>query len=212
MAGRLSKEQKLKPPTPEHQEAADKWMETIGQVYKEIKDGCKANTLKKKREWDEDVFEESIVLCYEAIQRNGLKDTSTQGCKSYLFNAYNTNVLREATNPYTTRKEADSEVFFQTYDVIDENDAENKIIRESYNDFATMRILTIVEENFDSTSFYVFRLKYLIPKMSFRKLIALTNIKNAKARVKNVLDWLKENVSEKELEKEFEKYHLENNG
>lgn len=64
MAGRLSKADKLKPPTPENQEAADKWMETIGQVYEEIKSGCKANTLKKKREWNEDVFEDTIVLCY----------------------------------------------------------------------------------------------------------------------------------------------------
>lgn len=211
MAGRLSKEEKLKPPTPENQEAADKWMETIGQVYEEIKSGCKANTLKKKREWNEDVFEETILLCYDSVARNGLKDTSIQGCKSYLFNAYNTNVLREATNPYTTRKEADSEVFFQTYDVIDENDAEAKIYNERYNDFATIKILQLVEDNFDATSFYVFRLKYMMPKMSMRKLINLTNIKNAKTRIKNILEWLRENVSEKGLEKEFEKIYLENN-
>ncbi|MBQ0088581.1 MAG: hypothetical protein KBT27_04540, partial [Prevotellaceae bacterium] len=115
------------------------------------------------------------------------------------------------TNPYTTRKEADSEVFFQTYDVIDENDAEAKIYNERYNDFATIKILQLVEDNFDATSFYVFRLKYMMPKMSMRKLINLTNIKNAKTRIKNILEWLRENVSEKGLEKEFEKIYLENN-
>ena len=51
----------------------------------------------------------------------------------------------------------------------------------------------------------------MMPKMSMRKLINLTNIKNAKTRIKNILEWLRENVSEKELEKEFEKIYLENN-
>ena len=41
--------------------------------------------------------------------------------------------------------------------------------------------------------------------MSYRKLVQITNIKNAKARVKSVIDWIKENVTESELIEEYEK-------
>lgn len=206
--GRLSKEAKNAPIDPNKRATADKWMETIGREYDTIKEACRINSLKKGRDWNEDVFEDSIVLCFESICRNGLKDTSSQGCRSYLFSAYNMNLIHEAVIPYNSRK-VDDEELVNNYDPLDERECEQKVKEQLFNDFAVVRILELAECNVDSLSFYCFRLKNLLPKISYQKLVRLTKIKNAKARCKSVADWLKENVTEEELRKEFEEKYLE---
>ena len=45
MAGRLRKEDKLKPPTPEHQADADLFMKTIGKNYEELKVGYRESSV-----------------------------------------------------------------------------------------------------------------------------------------------------------------------
>lgn len=206
--GRLSKEAKNTPIDPNKRATADIWMETIGREYDTIKDACRINSLKKGRDWNEDVFQDTIVLCFESICRNGLKDTSSQGCRSYLFSAYNMNLIHEAVIPYNSRK-VDDEELVNNYDPLDERDGEQKLKEQLFNDFAVMRLLEMAECNVDSLSFYCFRLKNLLPKISYQKLVRLTKIKNAKARCKSVADWLKENVTEEELRKEFEEKYLE---
>ena len=203
MGGRLSKAAKNAPIDPYKRDIADKWMKTIGEHYEAIKDGCRINALKQNKEWNEDVFGDSVVLCYESICRNGLRDTSIQGCKNYLFNSFKTNILHEKVIPYNSRR-VDDETIVANYEKIDDNEAENKFRQQLFNDFATVRILEIAEKNCDSLSFYCYRLKFLIDKMSYNKLVKLTNIKNAKSRVKSVLEFIKNNVTEEELLKEFE--------
>lgn len=204
MAGRLSKEAKNRPIDPQKRAVADEWMALIGREYDTIKEACRVNSLKQGREWNEDVFSDSIILCYECICRNGLKDRTSQGSRNYLFNAYKTNIIHEKVIPYNSRK-VDDEYFINNYDPLDECEAQTKSKTQLYNDFATLRLLELAEANCDSLSFYCFRLKHLLPKMSYNKLIKLTNIKNAKARVKSVTEWIKENVTEAELIEEFEK-------
>lgn len=204
MAGRLRKQDKLKPPTPENQADADMFMKVVGEHYEELKTGCRANQLKANKPWSEDVFQDTVVLCYETIQRRGLRDKSNQGIRNYFFNSLKMNALHEKTIPYNSRR-TDDEDFLTTYDKEDDNEAERKLREQLFNDYATYYILNVAEKNCDPLSFYCFRLKYLIPKLSYRKLIAITNIKNAKARVKSVIDFIKEGVTEEEILKEFDK-------
>lgn len=206
--GRLSKEEKSKPISPENQADADLFMETIGKNYETLKVGCRANQLKANKPWSEDAFQDTVVLCYETIQRRGIRDKSDQGIRNYFFNAFKMNVLHEAVLPYNSRK-VDDEELVNNYDPLDERDGEQKVKEQLFNDFAVMRLLEMAECNVDSLSFYCFRLKNLLPKVSFHKLVKLTKIKNAKARCKSVADWLKANVTEEELRKEFEEKYLE---
>lgn len=206
--GRLSKEAKNAPIDPNKRATAHKWMETIGREYDTIKDACRINSLKKGRDWNEDVFQDTIVLCFESICRNGLKDTSSQGCRSYLFSAYNMNLIHEAVLPYNSRK-VDDEELVNNYDPLDDREGEKKVMEQLYNDFAVIRILELAEANCDPLSFYCYRLKFLMDKMPYQKLVKITKIKSAKARVKSVIEWIKENVTEEELRKEFEEKYLE---
>ena len=204
MAGRLRKEDKLKPPTPEHQADADLFMKTIGKNYEELKVGYRANQLKSNKPWSEDVFQDTILLCYETIQRRGIRDKTDQGIRNYFFNSLKMNTLHEKVAPFNTRR-VDDENIINNHNPPDECEAHEKARMQLYNDFATLKILELAEANCDTTSFYCFRLKHLLPKMSYRKLVQITNIKNAKARVKSVIDWVKENVTESELIEEYEK-------
>lgn len=203
MAGRLSKEKKNQPIDPQKQAVADEWMKTIGEHYEEIKEGCRINALKQNKDWSEDVFSDSIVLCYECICRNSLKDTSVQGCKNYLFNAYRTNIIHDKVIPFNARR-VDNEEIVNNYDPLDEREGEKKVREQLFNDFAVVRILELAEANCDPLSFYCYRLKFLMDKMPYQKLVKITKIKSAKARVKSVIEWIKENVTEDELRQEFE--------
>lgn len=206
--GRLSKEEKAKPISPENQADADLFMETIGKNYEALKVGCRANQLKSNKPWSEDAFQDTVVLCYEAIQRRGIRDKSDQGIRNYFFNAFKMNVLHETVLPYNSRK-VDDEELVNNYDPLDERECEQKVKEQLYNDFAVVRILELAEANCDPLSFYCYRLKFLMDKMPYQKLVKITKIKSAKARVKSVIEWIKENVTEEELRKEFEEKYLE---
>ena len=206
--GRLSKEEKAKPISPENQADADLFMETIGKNYEALKVGCRANQLKANKPWSEDAFQDTVVLCYETIQRRGIRDKSDQGIRNYFFNAFRMNVLHEAVLPYNSRK-VDDEEFVNNYDPLDERECEQKVKEQLFNDFAVVRILELAEANCDPLSFYCYRLKFLMDKMPYQRLVTITKIKSAKARVKSVIEWIKENVTEEELRKEFEEKYLE---
>ena len=206
--GRLSKEEKAKPISPENQSDADLFMETIGKNYEALKVGCRANQLKSNKPWSEDAFQDTVVLCYETIQRRGIRDKSDQGIRNYFFNAFRMNVLHEAVLPYNSRK-VDDEELVNNYDPLDERDGEKKVKEQLFNDFAVVRILELAEANCDPLSFYCYRLKFLMDKMPYQRLVNITKIKSAKARVKSVVEWIKENVTEEELRKEFEEKYLE---
>lgn len=206
--GRLSKEEKAKPISPENQADADLFMATIGKNYETLKVGCRANQLKANKPWSEDAFQDTVVLCYETIQRRGIRDKSDQGIRNYFFNALKMNVLHEAVLPYNSRK-VDDEELVNNYDPLDERECEQKVKEQLFNDFAVVRILELAEANCDPLSFYCYRLKFLMDKMPYQRLVNITKIKSAKARVKSVIEWIKENVTEEELRKEFEEKYLE---
>lgn len=206
--GRLSKEEKAKPISPENQADADLFMETIGKNYEALKVGCRANQLKSNKPWSEDAFQDTVVLCYETIQRRGIRDKSDQGIRNYFFNALKMNVLHESVLPYNSRK-VDDEELVNNYDPLDERECEQKVKEQLFNDFAVVRILELAEANCDPLSFYCYRLKFLMDKMPYQRLVNITKIKSAKARVKSVIEWIKENVTEEELRKEFEEKYLE---
>ena len=206
--GRLSKEEKAKPISPENQADADLFMATIGKNYEALKVGCRANQLKSNKPWSEDAFHDTVVLCYETIQRRGIRDKSEQGIRNYFFNALKMNVLHEAVLPYNSRK-VDDEELVNNYDPLDERECEQKVKEQLFNDFAVVRILELAESNCDPLSFYCYRLKFLMDKMPYQRLVTITKIKSAKARVKSVIEWIKENVTEEELRKEFEEKYLE---
>ena len=72
-----------------------------------------------------------------------------------------------------------------------------------FKDFGTVYIMMVVEQNFDSEHFYLFKLKELIPNMTYKKLAEKTKMRGVRQKVVEVKRWLKDNVTKDEIRKEF---------
>lgn len=191
---------------------ADKWMEVISIRYNEIKEGFTMECRKTMTDFDEDIFHSTIINCYNTIKLKGLTDLTEQGMKNYLFRSFKMNIKREALYMRNARRDnniSDSDAM-SVYERngMDEETTEDKIRKQVLNDYSVVYILNRVEENFDTISFYCFRLKWLMPKMTYQKLREITKVKDCKKRCIDVMKWLKENVNKEDILTEFEKEYV----
>ena len=201
MAGRLSKKEKEK--EPQYKDVADRWLQYIGTIYEEYRKKYfkMANDLNYNVK--EDMLNDTILSCYNSIARNNLSDTTEQGMRNYLFRAFKTNL--NATSSYDKRKDIvdDLTALAEQY----ENQREttyNKIKKQLLEDYSLIYILEQVENNFDTISFYCYRLKTMLP-CTYQRLREITKIKDCKKRVVNVMKWVRNNITKKEILTNFNK-------
>lgn len=169
-------------------------------LYYKYRQFCK----EKQYEWDEDIFEDTILKCYETITKKGkLKDTSPQGLENYFFISFKTNIQREkqyARNMkrdlnYSTEKVAQAyEDWYNSY----HTSSSEKLKSDLWKDFATLYIMTRVEEAFDSEHFYLFKLKHLCG-LTYSQVCQRANIKGCRQKILEVKQWLKENITKDEI-------------
>ena len=202
MAGRLSKKEKEK--EPQYKDVADKWLQYIGTIYEEyrMKYFKMANDLNYKV--SEDMLNDTILACYNSIARNNLSDTTEQGMRNYLFRAFKVNLNAKST--YDKRKGVvdDLSALVEQY----ENQGEatyNKIKKQLLEDYSVIYLLNKVEDNFDTITFNVFRLKTMLEKCTYQKLRDITKVRDCKKRVVKVMKWIRENITEKEILTNFKK-------
>jgi hypothetical protein len=82
-------------------------------------------------------------------------------------------------------------------------DARIKIINDMYKDFSVLYIVMLVEQNFDQEHLYLFKMKELIPDMTYKKLAEKTQMKAVRQKVVEVKNWLKANVTKEMIKEEF---------
>lgn len=178
----------------------------INDHYQEIYNSFLAFCNNKNYKFDADIFQDTILKCYKLIEKQGyLKDTSEQGIKNYFFMAFKQNLQREAQ--YARNQKRDGNIVninaanerYQSSKLT----AEEKLKSDLYKDFATLYLLHKVEDNFDGEHFYLFRMK-TFTNMTYAKLSEHTGIKGVRQKVVDVKNWLKQNVKEEDIRKEFE--------
>ena len=172
------------------------------------------NTLKilatqRNQHFDEDIFHESILRCYKAIEKKGnLIDKSAYGITSYLIRSYFNLTLemkRAACNKKRDMNYNSDNIgsLYEDYYNATNTDARIKIISDMYKDFSALYIMMLVEQNFDQEHFYLFKLKELVPEMTYKKLAEKTQIKAVRQKVVEVKNWLKANVTKEMIKEEF---------
>ena len=82
-------------------------------------------------------------------------------------------------------------------------DARIKVINDMFKDFSILFIMMLVEKNFDNEHFYLFKLKELMPDMTYKKLAEQTKMKAVRQKVVEVKNWLKQNVTKEMIKEEF---------
>lgn len=208
MAGRLSEIEKSKPIDPVKKDVADRWLNYINSIYVEYKNKFELYCNSVKKKFEEDVYSETIINCYDSICRNGLKDLSEQGMKNYLFQSFKMNVVRNTTYARQTKRTYNVDISEAHEEFLLKNEPLClKIKKQMLNDFTVTYILFQVENNFDIISFFCFRLKHLIPKMTYQRLRDITNINDCKRRVVTINRWVRENIKKDEVYKEFIKQY-----
>ena len=202
MAGRLSKTEKEK--EPQYTDVADKWLQYIGTIYEEyrMKYFKMANDLNYNV--NEDMLNDTILACYNSIARNNLSDTTEQGMRNYLFRAFKVNL--NAVSNYDKRKDVvdDLTTLAEQYETQGET-TYNKIKKQLLEDYSVIYLLNKVENNFDTITFNVFRLKTMLEKCTYQKLRDITKVRDCKKRVVKVMKWIRENITKQEILTNFKK-------
>ena len=203
MAGRLSKKEKEK--EPKYTDVADKWLQYIGTIYEEyrMKYFKMANDLNYNV--NEDMLNDTILACYNSIARNNLSDTTEQGMRNYLFRAFKVNL--NAVSNYDKRKDIvdDLTALAEQYETQGEA-TYHKIKKQLLEDYSVIYLLNKVEDNFDTITFHCYRLKTMLP-CTYQRLREITKIKDCKKRVVNVMKWVRNNITKKEILTNFKKQY-----
>jgi hypothetical protein len=174
------------------------------ELYYKYRQFCK----EKDYEWDEDIFQDTIVKCHDAIVKKGrLEDTTNQGIENYFFKSFKMNIQREKQYARNCKRDMNytTDEVNQLYEDWFNKNADSsrtKLVSDLYKDFATLYIMMVVEENFDGEYFYLFKLKQLC-NYTYKQLTEKTGIRGARQKVLDVKNWLKTNLTKDELNKAF---------
>ena len=186
-------------------EQANKYLKWINQNYDKQKSKLKAFCADKNYDWDEDIFCDTYLKIFEKILKNGIKDDSDSGFDNYTFMSFKINMLRD--KQYARNLKRDNNIINLTGAYSEYLDSlltqEEKLKSDLYKDFACLYLMNKVEENFDNEHFYLFRLKTFDKTMTYQKLQEKTGIKGVRQKVVNVKNWLKSNVTKKEIDEAF---------
>lgn len=191
----------------------DRFIKYINDNYQLLKNKYRRFCSEKMYDWDEDIFSDTILKCYEAIQRKGkLEDTTPQGIENYFFRSFKQNIQRE--KQYCRVSKRDLNVKSDDINLVYENwynehkdSAITKIKNDLYKDFATLYIFQRVEDEFDQEHFRLFNLKTMIPSMTYKKLQEKTHCTGCRQKVVNVKNWVKDNVTKKEITDAFQRIY-----
>ena len=192
-----------------YKQQADKFLKWINDNYQIQKDKLLAFCNDKKYEFDEDIFSDTYLKIYDKILKYGIKDDSDKGFDNYMFISFKVNTLREKQYARNQKRDGNVINLSGAYEAFKNTELsqEEKLKSDLKKDFYTLYLLHQAEANFDSESFYLFKQKVFEKGLTYKQLQEKTGIKGVRQKVVNVKNWLKENVSKKEIEKEFQEIY-----
>lgn len=187
----------------------DTFLTYVNDNYIGIQTKIKMLCGRNKQRFDEDCFHEAILRCYNAIEKKGgMNDSSPTGIEGYLIRSY-FNLVKEMKRSAMNAKRdlnytSDNiSSLYEDYYNSHNLDAREKIINDMFKDFSVLYIMMVAEQNFDNEHYYLFRLKELIPNMTYKQLQEKTKMKGVRQKVVEVKRFIQSNVTKEEIRKEF---------
>lgn len=185
----------------------DKFINYIAQHYQDLANKYRTYCHLNHFAWDADIYQDTILKCYTAIQTKGkLNDTTPQGIENYFFIAFKLNIKREgqyARNQKRDRNITSDNINDAYEDWYNANNVSSreKLISDLFKDFSTLYLVRMVEMNFPD-DYYLFKLK-MICGYTYKQLQEKTGEKKIRQRVVNVKKWLMANVKKETIKQEF---------
>lgn len=188
---------------------AELFMQHISSIYDELKHKMIGYCSTQKLTWDEDVFSDTIIKCYDTILKHGkLIDNSPKGIENYFFQSFYRNIKREKQYSRNKYRDNTSDLFgdYERYNVQHNLSQDEKIRQDAYKDFAIIYIMKRAEEHFDDEMFHLFNLK-MLGDLTYKELQQkCPNAKAIRQKVVEVKKWAKENVTKEEIQKAFNEF------
>lgn len=185
-------------------EQANKFLKWINDNYDAQKRKLQAFCHDKHYTFDEDIYCDTYLKVYDKIKRTGIADDSEKGFENYLFISFKINTLREAQYSRNSRRDSNVTNIASRYEAYlnSKLTQEEKLLSDLKKDFSTLYLLTKIEDNFDSQSFYLFKLK-TFSNMTYKEIAEHTGIKGARQKIIDCKNFLKMHVTKDEIDNAF---------
>lgn len=188
----------------ENEIQAKKFLQWINDNYDAQKRKLQAFCHDKHYDWNEDIFQDCIIKIYNKILKSKLVDETDKGFEGYMFISFKINTLREAQYSRNSRRDSNVTNIASRYEAYlnGKLTQEEKLLSDLKKDFSTLYLLTKIEDNFDSQSFYLFKLK-TFSNMTYKEIAEHTGIKGARQKIIDCKNFLKMHVTKDEIDNAF---------
>lgn len=186
----------------------DIFMESMGNVWEEMRHKMMKLCSLTKQVFDEDVYSDTLLKCYDTIRKQGLEDKSQKGCENYFFKSFMTNLKRDKQYARVSKKDFTPDLMgaYEDYLMSTSTSVDDKIMNDLKEDFSILYCMTRAEENNDPEAFHLFNLKHL-GHYTYKELKErVPNAKGIRQKVASVKRWMKENISRNELDEAFKQF------
>lgn len=180
--------------------------ELMSKNYNELRKKYKQMCYLNGMTYSDDVFNDTYIKVYNILKNKQMKEPTLKGVEKYFFLSFKNNTFLE--HKLNNR--------FQKVDIDEiksrQDMSEDKEYEHQFNHFAINLILEVIQENFDSLSVRCWRIKRLIKidnkYLTYDKITKITKIKDAKRRIVEIDNFIKNNINIDELRQYFEKNYV----
>ena len=185
---------------------AELFLQHISTIYDELKHKMIGYCAQQKITWNEDVFSDTMLKCYDTINKQGkLIDNSPKGIENYYFQSFCRNIKREKQYSRNKNRDTTNDLFgdYERYNEQHNLSQNEKIKQDAFKDFAIIYMMKRAEEHFDDEMFHLFNLK-MLGNLTYKQLQEkCPNSKGIRQKVVDVKNWIKLNVTKEEINKAF---------
>lgn len=197
-----------------NEKLAIRYLEWVAANYDELQLHLKKFCSNQRYKWDEDVFAQTTLNVYERIQKKGLEDPTEQGFMNFTFISFKFNTIR-ASQYCSVKKRIEMEddalhhQYEKYYNTVNET-ADAKVMKDLKTDFSALYLAEKAEENCNPEYFKLWRMKMFL-NLTYKQLAEKTGDKQSRQKVLQVKNWLKENITKKQIDKAFDEFLEKNN-
>lgn len=172
---------------------------------------AKYNDLKKKYkqfcflnhfDWSEDTFQDSILKVAEKIKKNGITAKTEKEIENYFFKSYKFNTFQQHLQD--TKKKVDENANLGDVDIEDSIYDESEL---QYNDFVKMFFERTIKENFDTLTYSLWRMRYLLKidgkNLNYKTIKKITKVQDTRSRIVSVNRWIRDNITPTHIRNEY---------
>ena len=183
------------------------YYDIVGKNYKHLIHVCKEVCKKNREQFSEDILNDTVIQIHNIIKKKGqLDDMSEKGILNYFTRSYVNNLRCEKRYAVISKrdwnvKQESIQDLYESY-LNTKTTPKEKIFKDLLEDFSVLFIMKMVELNFDSERYYLFKLKMLC-NMTYKEIHDKTHIKKSRDKIIEVKKWVKENLSRDKIKQEF---------